>query len=205
MIVGKLSAPQGVMLNFTLTFDGPVPSGGKGSQVEAKQAMRRAFHPQLRAWWETGPVTATWKEIPAGTTMWEQYIKSPFALESGFTFIPLVTKFLDTTCELDVLLLKPEEPGRFVKNDGDLDNRLKVLFDALRMPERGELRSGDSPKPDELPYFYCLLENDDLITKVTLRADRLLVPIADPNAVRLVVHVGIRATHLTRSNFPIGT
>jgi hypothetical protein len=46
-----------------------------------------------------------------------------------------------------------------------LDNRLKTLFDALQMPaQRSELGSA-SPAADEDP-FYCLLENDKLITKV---------------------------------------
>lgn len=205
-IVGQLSAPGIQMLNFTLTFDGKIPSGNKGSHVKEKQEIRRALHPQLQAWWETGPLAATWREIPTGSTMWEQYIRSRQAVESGFTYLPLVTKFLEVACELDILLLKPEDPGRFVRNDGDLDNRLKILFDALRMPlDRGEIPAGDSPEDNERPYFYCLLEDDNLITKVTLQADRLLALRPDPDAVRLIISVAIRATHLTRLNFPFGT
>lgn len=205
MIAGQLSAPGVLMLNFTLSYDGRIPSGSKGSHVREKQEIRRHFHPQLRTWWETGPMAATLKEIPGGSTMWEQFIKSRFAAETGFAPLPLVTRFLEVACELDILMLKPEEPGRFIRNDGDIDNRLKIIFDALRMPQLGELSSGDSPREDERPFFYCLLEDDSLITKVTLRADRLLAAHPDPDAVRLIIGVGVRATHLTRWDFPIGT
>ena len=55
----------------------------------------------------------------------------------------------------------------FITNKaGDLDNRLKVLFDALRIP-RGRVAifpGGDSPKTTEMPLC-CLLEND-LITAI---------------------------------------
>ena len=67
---------------------------------------------------------------------------------------------LKLVCGLDILFLRPEGDP-LIKNDGDgdLDNRLKVIFDALRMPrERDEIPKGDRPGPTETPYFYCLLE-----------------------------------------------
>lgn len=126
--------------------------------------------------------------------------------QTPFTFLPIVTRFLEVVCELDILFLRPEEAGAIIKNDGDIDNRLKIIFDALRMPsDASEVPPGDSPRPEELPYFCCLLEDDALITKVTLRADRLLVLNSDPSHVRLVINVGLKASHLTTLNFPIGT
>jgi hypothetical protein len=203
-LAGQLTIPRIQMLDFTLTYDGIVPSGGKGSHVPEKQAMRRAFHPQLRAWLTTGPLAATFKSLDQST--WQQFVLKPLSPFTGFKFVPVVAKSLNVICELDILMLKPEEPGRFVKNDGDLDNKLKILFDALRMPlDKGEVPPSDKPRPDEQPHFYCLLEDDALITKVTLRAERLLVLNPDPNSVRLIINVALRGTHLTNGNFPIGT
>jgi hypothetical protein len=196
------------MIDFTLTYDGPLPSGGKSSAVETKQAIRRQLHPQLEAWWKTGQLAATLESIKQNKTLWDtiiadQFTKNPF---SDFSFLPIVPKFLDVVCSLDVLFLRPEEPGNFIKNDGDIDNRLKVLFDALRMPkDRGEIPAGDTPQPNEKPRFYCLLEDDSLITKVTVRAQRLLVLNPDPSTVRLVIDVILRAKFLTNNNFAIGT
>lgn len=51
---------------------------------------------------------------------------------------------------------------------GDIDNRLKTLFDALRLPNQtNELVGYDNPAPDENPFF-CLLEDDSLITHVSV-------------------------------------
>src|SRR5713101_4877589 len=144
-VLGKLSIPGVQMLNFTLTYDGPIPSGGKGSRVEEKQAIRRVFDPQLRTWWETGPMAETLKKID--TTMYQTFIMSRMTAETGIAFIPIVTKWLNTVCELDILMLKPEEPGRFIKNDGDMDNRLKILFDALRIPQNRDEVHERGPVP----------------------------------------------------------
>ena len=51
----------------------------------------------------------------------------------GFKFAPLVNKKLELVSELDILFLRPEEPGQIVSG-GDIDNCLKTLFDALRCP-----------------------------------------------------------------------
>ncbi len=128
-LVGRLRQPLIRMLNFTLIYDGALPSSGGPKE---KQAIRRALHPQLRVWWEAGPLAAAFKEIDK--TVWQVFRFEPLALDPGFAFLPLVTGVLECACELDILLLKPETPGHFIKNDGDIDNRLKILFDALRMP-----------------------------------------------------------------------
>jgi hypothetical protein len=57
----------------------------------------------------------------------------------------------------------------------NIDNRLKVLFDALRMPENtGELPH-TPPQSGEDPFF-CLLQDDKYINEVTVTTDRLLLP-----------------------------
>jgi hypothetical protein len=40
-----------------------------------------------------------------------------------------------TKCALDILFLRRDNPGNLIASGGDIDNRLKVLFDGLRMPE----------------------------------------------------------------------
>ena len=207
LIAGRRSRPIVQMINFTLTYDGPLASGGGSKPVVKKHAIRRHFHPQLQRWWETGPLAATLADI--GNTGWQIFRFDPMTIDPGFTFVPLIYPELNCVCELDILMLKPENPGRFIKNDGELDNRLKLLFHALRIPkEKSEIPTDDEPSEDEKPYFFCLLQDDSLITKVAIRADRLLQPLRDPftpDHIRLMIGVTIRATHLTNANFPIGT
>ncbi len=81
-----------------------------------------------------------------------------------------------------------------------IDNRLKTLLDSLRAPkELQELPKDDSPKNDEDPYF-CLLEDDNLITKLSVVTDRLLEPYENSSEVQLMIPVTIKPTKLTYRN-----
>lgn len=57
----------------------------------------------------------------------------------------------------------------------DLDNRIKTLFDSLRMPSGAQELGGAKPEGDDDPFF-CLLEDDRLIHNVNIVTDKLLVP-----------------------------
>jgi len=71
--------------------------------------------------------------------------------------------------------LRNDAPGALIRS-GDLDNRIKTVFDALRMPTNvDELGGYDAPAEEEDP-FYCLLEDDYLITHLSVETDRLLEP-----------------------------
>jgi hypothetical protein len=91
----------------------------------------------------------------------------------GYNFVPLVTADFCLRCSVDVLFLRPGAPGQVV-GSGDLDSRLKSLFDSLRLPIRGEDVGNEIPSDDENPFF-CLLEDDKLITEVKVTTDTLLL------------------------------
>ena len=94
----------------------------------------------------------------------------------GFRFVPVVSPDQSLSCAIDILFLRRDHPGNLIKSSGDIDNRLNVIFDALQMPTHcQELPKAATVGADENP-FYVLLENDSLITKVTVSTDRLLSP-----------------------------
>ncbi|MCH8948126.1 MAG: hypothetical protein IH789_10950, partial [Acidobacteria bacterium] len=93
-----------------------------------------------------------------------------------FHFVPLVNDLWKLVCDLDILFLRREAPGELVKSGGDIDNRIKTLFDALRVPSGlSEIGKGASVEHNEDP-FYCLLQDDSLITGFRVTTDRLLTP-----------------------------
>jgi hypothetical protein len=95
-------------------------------------------------------------------------------------------------CSLSILFLRTDAPGAIV-NSGDVDNRLKTLFDGLRMPtNKDEVRHG--PSDDEKPFF-VLLEDDKLITHLSVETDTLLEQVSehwDDNDVRLIISVKVK-------------
>ena len=52
-----------------------------------------------------------------------------------------------------------QDPGALISQGGDIDNRVKTLLDALRMPSGDEEARAPSPGAGLL---YCLMESDTL-------------------------------------------
>ncbi len=114
----------------------------------------------------------------------------------------LVREKLNLVCDLDILFLRRENPGQLISGGGDLDNRIKVLFDALRIPQDDNELRGLEPA-DKTKVLLCLTEDDKLITGFRVVADRLLEPAvseSEQNNVRLIINVEVKATKLTPEN-----
>lgn len=122
---------------------------------------------------------------------------------SGYNLVPLVTKEHCLRCSMDILFLRPEEGG-MVLQGGDLDARMKTLFDALRIPQNQAEVGGCSPSEDERP-FYCLLEDDSLISEVKITTDQLLLLPNErelkSNDVFLVIDVRLNPTRRTQMSW----
>lgn len=121
---------------------------------------------------------------------------------SGHNFLPLVRSSLYLTCTLDILFLRKQPPGSVVSHGGDLDNRIKTLFDGLRMPTKDEVRGAGLIEADP---FHCLLEDDQLVSSLTVHTDRLLTrPDSPADDVRLIIDVVVSPTRIqieTNSGF----
>lgn len=186
-------------MEFRLTYRGQLKGNGTPDQ---KQKIRRFIHPQLLNLWTQPPLTDYKEYLPGG-----KYVKdeSPFAKSVGpFSFQPLVVSAHDLVAELNIVFLRPDPPGLLVSNSGDIDNRIKTLLDALRMPhDLGELPANDVPSANETP-FCVLLEDDSLITHLAITTDRLLEPTAHQLDVMLIIHVRTKVTRATIDNLGLG-
>jgi len=156
-------------MNFRLLYEGALPSNGTAKD---KQAIRRVLHPQLAQLWKEPPLLAF---VERNQHTENPVVQPPLAVRrGGHLFLPIVTSRLDLMAHLDILFLRPGTPGSVIIKGGDIDNRLKTLFDALQIPDDNQV-GADPPRADEQPFF-CALENDVLITRVNVETDRLLKP-----------------------------
>ena len=193
----KREVDEEPIVEFRLTYEGRLASGASATP-EHKHDIRRVFHRQLKQFWYSHPFLS--KDSPWRDTTCRRLIGDPYPqhiqtrtdelaavhTRSGFHFVPLVLQELMLHCDLNILFLRPGAPGDVVKS-GDLDNRLKTLFDALSVPQalRGE------PADDEKPMF-VLVADDRLITRLVVETDQLLQPTsadAGPQDARLVIAV----------------
>jgi hypothetical protein len=206
------------------------PQNGQQDRLaEHKQSIRKVFHSQLKQLWQTNkflrehtvdpqawvsPVAVPANQV-SNTGAYDARGPRPERLplseaianlyqENGYRFVPLVREDFGLLCSLDILFLRRDFPGTGVISAGDLDNRIKTLIDTLRKPHSGnELKGNESPSAGEDP-FYCLLEDDDLVTSLSVQADMLLDPPSGSNnshgEVKLVVSVEIKPSHVTMFN-----
>ncbi len=84
---------------------------------------------------------------------------------------------------------------------GDLDNRIKTLFDGLRVPKQGELPGGISKSTEPV---WCLLEDDALVTEFSVQTDRLLAA-KNKDDVVLVITVTVGASQHVIKNTGIAS
>ncbi|MGW6721728.1 hypothetical protein [Streptomyces sp. NPDC054995] len=167
-----------------------------------KHRIRRELHPQIKELWQTHPALTNSTNLVSRDNGEEGDSSDAKFLTDiqGNDFATLVHPYYKLYAELDILMLRPEAPGAVISKAGDIDNQLKTLFDALRRPtDMSEVPSSWMPTADESP-LYCLLEDDKLITKVSVETDRLLTPGASEKDVQLTMRVKVKGFTATWGN-----
>lgn len=177
-------------MEFRLTYQGQLLASGSDhrqeyARVPEKHRMRRIFHRQLKKLWYTHPTLVprtqsdaegvmTMKMGVQGAHEYPSHVErlADNWTENGFRFVPLVTKESGLNCKLEVLILRVGMPGAQMQNS-DIDNRIKTLFDALQKPDGKQQLGGETPQDGEDPFF-VLLEDDRLITHLSVETDTLL-------------------------------
>ena len=172
------------LVEFRLLYEGELLSSGNKPKPENKHAIRRVLHPQLRHLWKTSKSLRQYAAhlgitvAPYDGSEDERIERGVHKIgvnyeRAGYNCIPLVTESFALRCSVDILILRPDESQVIHKDGGDLDGKVKTIFDALQMPKDLANAGGVGPQQDETP-FYCLLEDDKLITEFRVTGDQLL-------------------------------
>ena len=161
-------------MEFVLHYSGALKSGQSSGISTHKHHLRCHFHHQIKMLTRRDPV-AQWRMAggseDAGNREGIYYFN-----RGAFCFVPLVNQKLQCFAEISISMLRPEAPGNLISQSADIDNRLKTLFDSLQVPKDNQLPKTAKPEKEHDPFFFCLLEDDCLITKVNVHAQRLLDP-----------------------------
>src|SRR6266496_4510283 len=149
---------------FQLTYDGPLHAASqKNTRSREKHLIRKRLHSQLEKVWKRlhpatprSPVLDNFSSTYGTTTEGVNKLLEPIERER-FRFMPIVRSAEQRVCELDILFMRREEPGYVIvrstsgeESGGDLDNRIKTLFDALQVPDENQAALL-TPAPDEDP------------------------------------------------------
>lgn len=221
----RLLAEPFELMKFTLIYDGDLPSAGNKSKPIIASRIRNVFHDQLADLWKTHVIfrqlarTARTKLTgfplgrdgvyhPSVLSNFDDSVPSlnpgqtdfcaPINVPGAGSFIPAIRHSLYLACSVDILFLRHEEPFTLLKQGGDLDGRIKTLFDALRMPNPQDEYVGEPITADPL---YVLLEDDALIYEFSLKSGRLLgTDSTKKHEVRLSVDVTIKVLRVFEQN-----
>jgi hypothetical protein len=171
----------GCVLEFRLLYHGYLPPATRGkNRPKDKHRVRKVFHRQLAVLWkqhpllrpqltdrvikfvtpenmvsEPGPgVTKIMRSTDKTAKSWVEHLADNYD-KHGYRFVPLV-RTESAICSVDVLLLRRDSPGGLLDSKGDIDNRIKLLIDTLKMPkDRGEL-GAFSLMQTRIPFFVWL-------------------------------------------------
>lgn len=188
IIVGSGEPLEGGIIRFRLLYSGPLLGASKSDTRSAhKHEIRKHFSPQLKRLWGNKDPLCYWLQANGSQARLAKGESSGYSAEDmeicriagieavankwriqNGRFIPLITADLVARCRIDILFLRPEDQNYIIQG-GDLDNRLKTLFDAFRMPKPNE-ECGNDAEP-----CFVLLEDDSLISEVAIIADNLLM------------------------------
>ena len=89
----------------------------------------------------------------------------------------------------------------------DIDNRVKTILDGLRCPQNEHEIGQNTPR--DIGPIYTLLDDDHLVTKLTVNTSHLLATDMIPNnvpktsdSVFMLIDVNVRVTEGTLENLP---
>jgi hypothetical protein len=193
-------------MEFWLNYVGEL--SGRMS-VADMHGIRRHFHKQLKKLWECHPAlqVATHGTLEGGPgiapeTRLHDGLAQRFKSHNGYSWVPLVRGEAALQCSIEILMLRTEAPGAHIASP-DLDNRAKVLIDAMTIPNKGIPHTdlGGDPTADEQP-FYVLLEDDKWVTRIVIEAATLLEPVdtQHTNYLQAIIKVSLKPQYATPSN-----
>lgn len=173
-------------MDFYLKYDGPLRSN---AGPKDKHDIREYLYPQMKELWDIKPLSGLREPF-----LTRGKVLSVLKDVDGVVFAPLVSSVLKFVCQLDITILWPDEPGVISQFGGDIDNRLKTLFDALQCPDANQIKPVRKRFADKEPFF-CLLENDKLITSVNIKTHTLLLA-KNKRDVFVLIHVMVKSTEV---------
>ena len=186
-------------MKFKLLYYGDILTNPKKRSQHIAD-IRMQFHPQLKKLLDFKP----WNNL--SKFMMPDATKSPIITRhiGGIDWNPIISPNLKMIAELDILLMHPEIVG---VPRSDIDNRVKTILDGLRCPQN-EHEIGQNT-PNNIGPIYTLLDDDHLVTKLTVNTSHLLstefLPGSkekSPDAVFMLIDVNVRVTEGTLENLP---
>lgn len=181
-------------MKFKLIYNGELKINPK-KRSQHLHDIRMALSPQLERLAQISPYNTIKDKMQKTKTKGIKEI-------NGAKFFPIIRPELNLLAELDIQILHPEllETPR-----ADIDNRMKTLLDALKRPQSSHELAEHMDKSE---VIYTLLDDDHLVTKMTINTSHLLYKEQNPSPNRdyellIIITVNIKASKGTSDNLAV--
>lgn len=167
-------------MQFRLVYEGEIRSRQQAG-LAAVHDIRAKLAPQVKMLWEYPPLNQS-----------QDWLKNEGSFHActehdGWHFASAVSSAVGLYGEVDILILRPQPPGSIVSKQGDLDNKLKTLIDALTVPtlqQVRELQRLGLQAPQGL--MHCAFSDDNLISRLSVTSDRLLCDMSERRSIAVI-------------------
>jgi hypothetical protein len=186
----KRALDQEREMNFRLRYDGLLPTANsKNPRCKEKNQIRWALNRQLITLFTEADFSRLAKRLEEQG----ESIDFPKRRFKGFGFLAIVSSGHAVACKLSIHIERRDMVGGILNPEGDLDNRMKTLLDALRLPQN----ENEVMPPDDSTQknCFCLLEDDSLITGLNIQTSTSLEELPKGH-VRLSIDVEVKAHDL---------
>jgi|ERR1035437_126645 hypothetical protein len=182
-------------MQFCLRYTGRLRSNDNAA---GKHAIRSELHAQVKALCSSEALAPTFEANERDVR--EERGKPLFVDHGTKRYRFLISEYLATVVDLRITLLVPHKIGGVVHNGGDIDNRIKTLLDALRVPAV----ASEIPRSDAFDYsgdgMYCLLQDDKLINRLAIQTYQDYAP-TNADDVTAIIELETRVTRALVGNF----
>jgi hypothetical protein len=177
------------MYTFTLFYQGSLKSNGR---AEHKATIRRHFSTQLETIYK--------REVLENESV-REYVEEKCVREvAGHRYVALANRTFGLFAKIEVTLLSVGNSSIFANAQGDIDNRLKTIFDALSIPPESQASQIRDALPD---LTICLVDDDVLIRDVRVRSGELLLSENDKDVLVLIDVTLVRHDNISSVLFDV--
>lgn len=144
-------------MDYKFFYRGNIPSNGNSKQ---KGNIREILNPQIKKVWDVEAYKTLLNKRKSSNKF-----DSMCVTTSGAKYLPLISSETKLYCHLEIEYYTKNEM-RFVFADGDIDNRVKTLFDGLRAPSSPQEKTYENNND----IYYTMLEDDKLIKGLSIKS-----------------------------------
>lgn len=147
-------------MEYLIIYHGNLPSNGS---KDDKGKIREILNDQIKKIWDTDQYKNLMKSRQSNKKVKDMYVSV-----ADINYLPMISSKIKLYCHIKIEYFSNRSPSE-IFTDGDLDNKLKTLFDGLRAITSKQEKTYEK----ENQLYYTVLEDDNLVKGLTIETHQI--------------------------------